>query len=156
MKEIDNILKNNKSIIVYYLLLSSLSWLAICNAKHMLLKINPLTLVFITSILNFSFLLFIIIYSSTNSKKNILNDLKKITSKEYLIFIGFAILFSCSKIFSSNLLKFHDVQTVKIHSFIISVFVSGLALYILEKKDLNINRIIGFIIMSIGGYMFTF
>ena len=156
MKEIDNILKNNKSIIVYYLLLSSLSWLAICNAKHMLLKINPLTLVFITSILNFSILLFIIIYSSTNSKKNILNDLKKITSKEYLIFIGFAILFSCSKIFSSNLLKFHDVQTVKIHSFIISVFVSGLALYILEKKDLNINRIIGFIIMSIGGYMFTF
>ena len=156
MKELGNILKNNNTIIVYYLLLSSLSWLAICNAKHMLLKINPLTLVFITSILNFSFLLFIIIYSSTNSKKNILNDLKKITSKEYLIFIGFAILFSCSKIFSSNLLKFHDVQTVKIHSFIISVFVSGLALYILEKKDLNINRIIGFIIMSIGGYMFTF
>ncbi len=38
----------------------------------------------------------------------------------------------------------------------ISVFISGLALYILEKKQLNINRIIGFIIMAIGGYMFTF
>lgn len=156
MKELGNILKNNNTIIVYYLLLSSLSWLAICNAKYMLSKINPLTLVFITSILNFSFLLFIIIYSSTNSKKNILSDLKKITSKEYLIFIGFAIIFSCSKIFSSNLLKLHDVQTVKIYSFIISVLVSGLALYILENKELNINRIIGFIIMSIGGYMFTF
>jgi len=153
MKELGNILKNNNTIIVYYLLLSSLSWLAICNAKYMLSKINPLTLVFITSILNFSFLLFIIIYSS---KKNILSDLKKITSKEYLIFIGFAIIFSCSKIFSSNLLKLHDVQTVKIYSFIITVLVSGLALYILEKKELNINRIIGFIIMAIGGYMFTF
>lgn len=69
MKELGNILKNNNTIIVYYLLLSSLSWLAICNAKYMLSKINPLTLVFITSILNFSFLLFIIIYSSNNSKK---------------------------------------------------------------------------------------
>lgn len=156
MKELGNILKNNNTIIVYYLLLSSLSWLAICNAKYMLSKINPLTLVFITSILNFSFLLFIIIYSSASSKKNILSDLKKITSKEYLIFIGFAIIFSCSKIFSSNLLKLHDVQTVKIYSFIITVLVSGLALYILEKKELNMNRIIGFIIMSIGGYMFTF
>tara|TARA_B100000965_G_scaffold325571_1_gene287860 strand:- start:349 stop:807 length:459 start_codon:yes stop_codon:yes gene_type:complete len=152
MKDLEHILKNNNTIIVYYLLLSSLSWLAICNSKYMLSKISPISLVFLTSILNFSFLSFIIIYS----KKNILSDLKKISSKEFLIFIGFALIFSCSKIFSSNLLKFHDIQTIKIYSFMISVFISGLALYILEKKQLNINRIIGFIIMAIGGYMFTF
>ena len=152
MKDLEHILKNNNTIIVYYLLLSSLSWLAICNSKYMLSKISPISLVFLTSILNFSFLLFIIIYS----KKNILSDLKKISSKEFLIFIGFALIFSCSKIFSSNLLKFHDIQTIKIYSFMISVFISGLALYILEKKQLNINRILGFIIMAIGGYMFTF
>ena len=152
MKDIESILKNNNTIIVYYLLLSSLSWLAICNSKYMLSKISPISLVFLTSILNFTFLSFIIIYS----KKNILNDLKKISSKEFLIFIGFALIFSCSKIFSSNLLKFHDIQTIKIYSFMISVFISGLALYILEKKQLNINRILGFIIMAIGGYMFTF
>tara|TARA_A100001015_G_scaffold76776_1_gene85204 strand:+ start:1343 stop:1801 length:459 start_codon:yes stop_codon:yes gene_type:complete len=152
MKDLESILKNNSTIIVYYLLLSSLSWLAISNSKYMLSKITPISLVFLTSILNFTFLLFIIIYS----KKNILSDLKKISSKEFLIFIGFALMFSCSKIFSSNLLKFHDIQTIKIYSFMISVFISGLALYILEKKQLNINRIIGFIIMAIGGYMFTF
>tara|TARA_B100000686_G_C15862464_1_gene512596 strand:+ start:29 stop:487 length:459 start_codon:yes stop_codon:yes gene_type:complete len=152
MKDLEHILKNNNTIIIYYLLLSSLSWLAICNSKYMLSKISPISLVFLTSILNFSFLLFIIIYS----KKNILSDLKKISSKEFLIFIGFALIFSCSKIFSSNLLKFHDIQTIKIYSFMISVFISGLALYILEKKQLNINRILGFIIMAIGGYMFTF
>ena len=152
MKDLEHILKNNNTIIVYYLLLSSLSWLAICNSKYMLSKISPISLVFLTSILNFSFLSFIIFFS----KKNILSDLKKISSKEFLIFIGFALIFSCSKIFSSNLLKFHDIQTIKIYSFMISVFISGLALYILEKKQLNINRIIGFIIMAIGGYMFTF
>ena len=152
MKDLEPILKNNNTIIVYYLLLSCLSWLAICNSKYMLSKISPISLVFLTSILNFTFLSFIIIYS----KKNILNDLKKISSKEFLIFIGFALIFSCSKIFSSNLLKFHDIQTIKIYSFMISVFISGLALYILEKKQLNINRILGFIIMAIGGYMFTF
>tara|TARA_B100000424_G_C22777642_1_gene418393 strand:- start:133 stop:603 length:471 start_codon:yes stop_codon:yes gene_type:complete len=156
MKVLEDILKNSNTIIVYYLLLSSLSWLAIYNSKYMLSKITPMSLVFLTSILNFTFLSFIIIYNSVYSKKNILNDLKKINFKEFIIFIGFALIFSCSKIFSSNLLKFHDIQTIKICSFMISVFINGLALYILEKKQLNINRILGFIIMAIGGYMFTF
>ena len=156
MKVLEDILKNSNTIIVYYLLLSSLSWLAIYNSKYMLSKITPMSLVFLTSILNFTFLSFIIIYNSVYSKKNILNDLKKINFKEFIIFIGFALIFSCSKIFSSNLLKFHDIQTIKICSFMISVFINGLALYMLEKKQLNISRIFGFIIMAIGGYMFTF
>tara|TARA_B100000902_G_scaffold325384_1_gene319994 strand:- start:88 stop:558 length:471 start_codon:yes stop_codon:yes gene_type:complete len=156
MKYLEHILKNNNTIIVYFLLLSSLSWLAICNSKYMLSKINPISLVFLTSMLNFIFLLFIIIYNSVNLKQNILSDIKNINSKEFLIFIGFALIFSCSKIFSSYLLKLHDIQTIKIYSFMITVFISGLALYILEKKQLNINRIFGFIIMAIGGYMFTF
>lgn len=156
MNDIEYYLKNNNTIIVYYLLLSCLSWLAICNSKYVLSKINPISLVFLTSILNFSFLLLIIFYKSIYSKKNILSDLNKLNSKEILIFIGFALLFASSKIFSSTLLKYHNIQTIKIYSFMISVFISGLALYILEKKQLNTNRIFGFIIMAIGGYMFTF
>ena len=69
MKVLEDILKNSNTIIVYYLLLSSLSWLAIYNSKYMLSKITPMSLVFLTSILNFTFLSFIIIYNSVYSKK---------------------------------------------------------------------------------------
>ena len=152
MKDFEYILKNNKTIIVYYLLLSSLLWFSIYYSKYMLSKITPISLVFLTTILNFIFLILIIIFT----KKNIVNELKNINFKEFIIFIIFALLFSCSKIFSSTLLKFHDIQTIKIISFMITVFVSGLALYLLEKNRLDINRLIGFIFMAIGGYMFIF
>ena len=84
MKVLEDILKNSNTIIVYYLLLSSFSWLAIYNSKYMLSKITPMSLVFLTSILNFTFLSFIIIYNSVYSKKNILNDLKKSILKNLL------------------------------------------------------------------------
>ena len=40
MKVLEDILKNSNTIIVYYLLLSSFSWLAIYNSKYMLSKIT--------------------------------------------------------------------------------------------------------------------
>ena len=43
---------------------------------------------------------------------------------------------------------------MRISSFMISMAVSGGAVYIMGERELTIYRIIGFILMSIGGYLF--
>ena len=57
-------------------------------------------------------------------------------------------------VIASNLLKYHDVSDMEMSGFMISLFVSGIAIYLLAEKEFTISRFMGFILLLIGGYFF--
>ena len=148
-----SILKNKNSVYVFYILVASIGWITSSYAKHIIGKITPTALVLFDLSISFVFINLLVLF--TNSKdSNPINELRGLSNLEWLGLAGLGLFGTTVRVFSSSLLKHHAVETMRISAFMISMAVSGGAVYLLGEKELTIYRIIGFIMMAIGGYLF--
>ena len=148
-----SILKNKNSVYVFYILVASIGWITSSYAKHIIGKITPTALVLFDLSISFVFINLLVLF--TNSKEsNPINELRGLSNLEWLGLAGLGLFGTTVRVFSSSLLKHHAVETMRISAFMISMAVSGGAVYLLGEKELTICRIIGFIMMAIGGYLF--
>lgn len=148
-----SILKNKNSVYVFYILVASIGWITSSYAKHIIGKITPTALVLFDLSISFVFINLLVLF--TNSKEsNPINELRGLSNLEWLGLAGLGLFGTTVRVFSSSLLKHHAVETMRISAFMISMAVSGGAVYLLGEKELTIYRIIGFIMMAIGGYLF--
>ena len=51
-------------------------------------------------------------------------------------------------------LKYHGVAQMRISEFVISVPISALGIYYFSKKKLSTEKLVGLIMVAIGGYFF--
>ena len=148
-----SILKNKNSVYVFYILVASIGWITSSYAKHIIGKITPTALVLFDLSISFVFINLLVLF--TNSKEsNPINELRGLSNLEWLGLAGLGLFGTTVRVFSSSLLKHHAVETMRISAVMISMAVSGGAVYLLGEKELTIYRIIGFIMMAIGGYLF--
>lgn len=148
-----SILKNKNSVYVFYILVASIGWITSSYAKHIIGKITPTALVLFDLSISFVFINLLVLF--TNSKdSNPINELRGLSNLEWLGLAGLGLFGTTVRVFSSSLLKHHAVETMRISAFMISMAVSGGAVYLLGEKEVTIYRIIGFIMMAIGGYLF--
>ena len=148
-----SILKNKYSVYVFYILVASIGWITSSYAKHIIGKITPTALVLFDLSISFVFINLLVLF--TNSKEsNPINELRGLSNLEWLGLAGLGLFGTTVRVFSSSLLKHHAVETMRISAFMISMAVSGGAVYLLGEKELTIIRVIGFIMMSVGGYLF--
>mgnify|MGYP003634212899 CR=1 FL=1 len=148
-----SILKNKNSIYVFYVLVASIGWITSTYAKHIIGKIPPTALVLFDLSISFIFIILLVLFT-TSKESNPINDLRGLTNLEWLGLVGLGLFGTTVRVFASSLLKHHAVETMRISAFMISMAVSGGAVYLLGEKELNVYRVIGFIMMAVGGYLF--
>lgn len=148
-----SILKNKNSVYVFYILVASIGWITSTYAKHIIGKISPTALVLFDLSISFIFINLLVLFT-TSKESNHINQLRGLTNLEWAGLVGLALFGTTVRVFASSLLKHHAVETMRISGFMISMAVSGGAVYLLGEKELTIYRVIGFTMMAVGGYLF--
>lgn len=145
------ILAKEYSVYVFFLVTSIITWMVSSYNKNIVKKIKPSTLIlfstFISLVATFGFSS----YENTDAMK----DLSNLNRSELFTLGGVAAFMVVLRIFNNTLLKHHDVTTVQMASYIITMIVNGGAVYFTSPDTLSMNKIISYIIMCISGYIYT-
>ena len=150
----DNFIKSKYAVYVFFLLTSVFGWLTASYEKNLLKKINPITMVFFDTIIA-SFVLGTIIITQYRKKPDkTIKEFSKLSTSDLWKITALGVFGTFIGVSASNLLKYHDVSDMEMSGFMISLFVSGIAIYLLAEKDFTISRLIGFTLLLIGGYFF--
>ena len=150
----DNFIKSKYAVYTFFLLTSIFGWLTASYEKGLLKKINPITIVFFDTIIA-TFVLGIIILTQYRQKPNkTIKEFSKLSTSDLWKITALGVLGTFIGVSASNLLKYHDVSDMELSGFMISLFVSGIAIYLLAEKKFTVSRCMGFILLLIGGYFF--
>ena len=149
-----SVLKHKNAVYIFYLIVASIGWITSAYAKHIVGKISPNALVLFDLTASFIFINIVVFLSNKKGDKNPFNELRNLSNIEWLGLAGLGLFGTSVRVFASSLLQHHAVETMRISSFMISMAVSGGAVYLMGERELTIYRVIGFLLMAVGGYMF--
>ena len=150
----DNFLKSKYAVYIFFLLTSVFGWLTASYEKGLLKKINPTTMVFFDTIIATIVLGTIIITQYRKEPQKTVKELSQLSNSDLLKITALGIFGTFIGVSASNLLKYHNVSDMEMSGFMISLFVSGIAIYLLSEKKFTTSRFMGFILLLIGGYFF--
>lgn len=149
-----SVLKHKNAVYIFYLVVASIGWFTSLYAKRIVGKISPNALVLFDLTASFIFINIIILLSNKKGEQNPFNELRNLSNGELFGLAGLGLFGTSVRIFASSLLQHHAVETMRLSSFMISMAVSGGAVYLIGERELTIYRVIGFLLMATGGYMF--
>ena len=149
-----SVLKHKNAVYIFYLVVASIGWVTSAYAKRIVGKISPNALVLFDLTISFIFINLFILFVNKKGEQNPFNELRKLSNIEWLGLAGLGLFGTSVRVFASSLLQHHAVETMRLSSFMISMAVSGGAVYLMGERELTIYRVIGFLLMATGGYMF--
>lgn len=149
-----SVLKDKNAVYIFYLVVASIGWVTSAYAKRIVGKISPNALVLFDLTASFIFINILVLLSNKKGEQNPFNELINLSNIEWLGLAGLGLFGTSVRVFASSLLQHHAVETMRLSSFMISMAVSGGAVYLMGERDLTIYRVIGFLLMATGGYMF--
>tara|TARA_B100000475_G_C14968978_1_gene303120 strand:- start:334 stop:792 length:459 start_codon:yes stop_codon:yes gene_type:complete len=149
-----SVLKHKNAVYIFYLVVASIGWVTSAYAKRIVGKISPNALVLFDLTTSFIFINLFILFVNKKGEQNTFNELRKLSNIEWLGLAGLGLFGTSVRVFASSLLQHHAVETMRLSSFMISMAVSGGAVYLMGERELTIYRVIGFLLMATGGYMF--
>tara|TARA_Y100000592_G_C5459650_1_gene313277 strand:- start:32 stop:490 length:459 start_codon:yes stop_codon:yes gene_type:complete len=149
-----SVLKHKNAVYIFYFVVASIGWITSAYAKHIVGKISPNALVLFDLTTSFIFINLLVLLLNKKGDQNPINELRKLTNTEWLGLAGLGLFGTSVRVFASSLLQYHAVETMRLSSFMISMAVSGGAVYLMAERELTIYRVIGFLLMTAGGYMF--
>ena len=149
-----SVLKHKNAVYIFYFVVASIGWITSAYAKHIVSKISPTALVLFNLTTSFIFINLIVILFNKKGDKNVITELRKLSNMEWVGLAGLGLFGTIVRVFASSLLQYHAVETMRLSSFMISMAVSGGAVYLMAEREFTIYRVIGFLLMAAGGYMF--
>ena len=150
----EQFIKSRYAVYTFFLLTSVFGWLTASYEKGRLKKFNPITMVFFDTIIATFVLGSILISQYRRKPQKTIREFTKLSFDDTWKLTTLGILGTLIGVIASNLLKYHDVSDMEMSGFMISLFVSGIAIYLLAEKEFTISRFMGFILLIIGGYLF--
>ena len=147
-----SVLKNKNAVYIFYFTVAIIGWVTSAYAKHIIKKISPKALLFDLTA-SFLFISSLVLLTS-NGKQSVVSELRALTNTEWLGLAGLGLFGTTVRVFASSLLQYHAVETMKLAGFMISMTVSGGAVYIMAMNQFTIYKAIGLLLMGLGGYMF--
>tara|TARA_Y100000389_G_scaffold396_2_gene379 strand:+ start:6394 stop:6840 length:447 start_codon:yes stop_codon:yes gene_type:complete len=144
-------LSNDLSVYIFYFTVSIFGWISSLYNKNIVKKISPTTFSLFSSIISLLSLTVLSFYQKINP----LTELSKLTINELSVISLSALLVVVFRVVGMTLLKYHKVETIQLAAYIISMVVNGAATYVVGNKKLTIGKLVAFLAMAIGGYVFT-
>lgn len=146
--------QNINNLYAYLFAFATLGWYITYHTKQVIKDIHPFSFVLFTNAICFITLLLIIWFDDYYSLKKLNHDLEALTRIDILILFLLASLYLFRHILFITFLQYHDVHTMKISKYMMTIFVGALAFYLFNKNDVTFNKGLGFALMSIGGLLF--
>lgn len=147
-----NVLKHKNAVYVFYTIVAIVGWVTSAYAKHVVKKISPTALVLFDLTASFLFIVSLVMFFDNG--KNPIVELRSLSNTEWLGLAGLGLFGTSVRVFASSLLQYHAVETMRLSGFMISMAVSGGAVYLMNMNQFTIYKALGLALMTAGGYLF--
>ena len=147
-----SILKDKNTVYVFYTIVAIVGWVTSAYAKHIVKKISPTALVLFDLTASFLFIVSLVMFFDNG--KNPIVELRSLSNTEWLGLAGLGLFGTSVRVFASSLLQYHAVETMRLSGFMISMAVSGGAVYLMNMNQFTIYKALGLALMTAGGYLF--
>lgn len=147
-----NVLKHKNAVYVFYTIVAIVGWVTSAYAKHIVKKISPTALVLFDLTASFLFIVSLVMFFDNG--KNPIVELRSLSNTEWLGLAGLGLFGTSVRVFASSLLQYHAVETMRLSGFMISMAVSGGAVYLMNMNQFTIYKALGLALMTAGGYLF--
>lgn len=146
--------KNQTNLYAYLFVFSSLGWYVTYHTKQVIKDIHPFSFILFTNTICLLTLFLLILLDHYYSFKILNRDLVKLTRTKITILFLLAYLYLLRHILFTTFLQYHDVHTMKISKYMMTIFVGALALYIFNNNSITFSKGLGFALISVGGLLF--
>ena len=147
-----SVLKHKNAVYVFYTIVAIVGWMTSAYAKHIVKKISPTALVLFDLTASFLFIVSLVMFFDNG--KNPIVELRSLSNTEWLGLVGLGLFGTSVRVFASSLLQYHAVETMRLSGFMISMAVSGGAVYLMNMNQFTIYKALGLALMTAGGYLF--
>lgn len=154
MKYLEPIFKNDIALYIYLFLTISLGWYYGQLGKHYTNKYDINVLIFIETIVLLIGISLLLAHKHHKTPHLLKRKILNIDIKDYALLIAFAVYGFSITYIGLNFLQHHDFSKIRISEFIISIPISAFGLYYFSTQKLTNEKILGLILVVIGGYLF--
>ena len=151
----ENILKNNYALYLFLIAGSIIGWIEASVTSNLLKKISPITLILLDTLIVGLILLIGIFGFLRKDFNKIKNEISILGWTDYIKIFSIAFFLLAFELFGVYLLKHHGVYKTTLSSYIINIGVSAVGFYLLLGEKITIKHLIGFIMISTGGFLFS-
>ena len=150
-----NILKKEYALYIFLVIGSGIGWIAANVNSNLLNKLSPVTLIILDTLFVFLIVLFGSSIFLKGNFKNVKKEISTLVPMDYfkIFFVAFVLL--TVELLGVYLLKNHGIYKTTLSTYIIDIGVSAIGFYLLMGEKLTLKHIVGFIMMAIGGFLFS-
>lgn len=140
---------DNKTFIIIYSILIGIVFVFITFKRKMFYKMyNESAIVLLESIIISLFLS--IIYFNSHSINNFINNLSKISKKDWILLLLIAATVSFSTIVGTKLLKANDISYLTTLDTVLDVVLTFIISYLFYKEKITVKKMIGILFVLLG------
>lgn len=151
----EKLLKSQYTLWAFFILSSMLGYMNTKIDKGFIKKVSPTTLVVVDAIVGVVALALVLAFKTGGSVGSILSEMNGFGTLNFIKLLILAAIGSALGIFGASLLEHHDVSDLENVEFFAAILVTALGTIVLAEKKMTTSRIIGFILLAIGGYMIS-
>ena len=149
----EKILKSQYTLWAFFVLSSVLGYMNTKIDKGFIKKVSPTTLVVGDAIVGAIALTLVLLLKTGGSMGPILDEMQGFGTWNFVKLFFLAATGTALGIFGASLIEHHDITHLENVEFFAAVLVSALAMIALAERKTTSSRIMGFILIAIGGYM---
>lgn len=140
---------DNKTFIIIYSILIGIVFVFITFKRQMFYKVyNESAIVLLESIIISLFLS--IIYFNSHSINDFINNLSKISKKDWILLLLIAATVSFSTIVGTKLLKANDISYLTTLDTVLDVVLTFIISYLFYKEKITVKKMIGILFVLLG------
>ena len=147
--------KRDSSLYIFLILTTIAGWFIHQSDRELSKKYNPYVILFVETVIVLTTVSIIICYNFSRDVDTLLQHARKISYRDYAIFILFGIYGTFTSIFAIHLLKHHDVAKIRISDLMISIPIGAVGTYFLLEDEFTKEKIAGLVLIAVGGLLFA-
>jgi drug/metabolite transporter (DMT)-like permease len=151
----DEVLKSDLTLFIFLSIVALLGWISPYIAKTLVKKYSPFTLSIIDAIVVVITLLVVALFVEKERMGKVISDMRNMAPHEYAQLILLGVVGAGVGLAGTAIIRHHNIGKFQLHDYIVTILVSAIGVYIFMRDELTLQKVVGLIVIALGGYVFS-
>jgi len=152
---LNEVLKSDITLFTFLSLTAILGWIYPYIAKTLGEKYSPLTLSIVDTVIVVITLSVGVLFVGKKRIGRVIKDMQNMTPYEYAQLIILGIVGTGVGLAGTAIIQHHNIGKFQLHDYIITILISAIGVYIFMRDELTLRKVIGLVVIALGGYVFS-
>jgi drug/metabolite transporter (DMT)-like permease len=152
---LDEVFKSDITLFTFLSLTAILGWVYPYVAKTLGKKYSPLTLSIIDTVIVVITLSVGLLFVGKERIGRVIKDIQNMTPYEYAQLIILGVVGTGVGLAGTAIIQHHNIGKFQLHDYIITILISAIGVYTFMRDELTLRKVIGLVVIALGGYVFS-